>query len=1042
MLTKKEEEENKLSDRLMNILKSTENKSDGNQESNTINNNSIQPNDINPYTGFSNRLTSIMASAQGLDDFKKGIEETNQTLQGYQNLVNSIEEDKMKRIAQNSNQENTDNNQENQIANVSANERKNQIKSKEEIDKQIENAKNQSVSVPNANNKIIDNDIAIGLANEKETQNAQELSMSDIKAMQEANKKNKNLEKGGVEAFNEWTNTVLDNIYGGAKQSVAGLANVVTTLTALGIKGLEGASRIVGLEEQADGLKDARHDVVDFGSNISEQANYERTINSRVENDFVKTSGDVSNVISNMLTNTAIGYVTGVSGTVAQGLSVGGSSAQEVLDENKDNVEQATLTGIAKGYVSYLTEKMFDANILTRGTRKTSIQEGINRLISNRINSKFGKEVANRIVGILGENVEELAEDNAGYLIDKLINDKDLPGFEEWWNNTTETAKTTTLSTMIMGLLGLGGESFNDIEIDMETEYWIDQAQQIIKKEDLAVHFNPSEVKNLNETEPFYITRFTQDGELANIVPTQGKPIYNPKTELNVVPVVVKDSETNLYNVIDGNTGVVLDNTYYATTMEAEGGFNEKANKLTDLQVRDINTKIDKANYLITDKIINTITEAREQLAQDNITSKAKTNYTQEQLNDVTKLINQIQDKTIYNKSNANNIFRTVAGNVNNISIVSEDGTNYIKAYDSNGNETYQEKLSSKVFTGSKIKEIVNNAIQYADTSFDIESTNTNIAQTSSNQNANNLQSQETSYTPQDIQKITELFNSQEDYTKNEMAKVWNNEIAQNEYDVSYDENGNIQNYIAIEEDGDNLIVSLYDNEDNIIKSEPILSDKGKYSSNDITSAIEKVSNIYGQNRLMKKASTDKDNKVRNLKESKTPYPKQKQFNEIISNAINDKTAKRSMSIAKVSPRVANRIEKITGINTLNRQERISTSDIRHILNQHGNKNIEATKGQLAVTKSDIKKIPDVIENFDRIVKGSIHKDRNGEHQTIRFIKKYNNNTLYVVEVVPNKGKTLTIKTMWKKPIGLNHGNNTLHHTSKTKANVRKIHIH
>ncbi len=773
MLTKKEEEENKLSDRLMNILKSTENKAEENQESNTINNNSNQPNDINPYTGFSNRLTNIMASTQGLDEFNKGIEETNKTLQSYQNLVNSIEEDKVRRMIQNNNQESIENNQENQNVNVSVSERKNKIKSKEEIDKQIENAKNQSVAPSTGNNKLIDNDVSIGLANEKETQNAQELSISDIKAMQEADKKNTNIEKGGVEAINEWTDTVLGNIYGGAKQSVAGLANVVTTLTAFGIKGLEGASRIVGLEEQANSLKDARNDVVNSGSNISEKANYERTVNSRVENDFVRTSGDVSNVISNMLSNTVIGYATGMSGTVVQGLSVGGSSAQEVLDENKDNIGQATLTGIAKGYVSYLTEKMFDANILTRGTRKTSIQEGINRLISNRINSKLGKEFANRFVGIIGENIEELAEDNAGYLIDRLINNKDFPGFEEWWNNTTETAKTTTLSTMIMGLLGLGGESFSDIEMDMETEYWVNQAQQIIEQEDLAIHFNPSEVKNLSETEPFYITRFTQDGELANIVPTQGKPIYNPKTELNVVPVVVKDSETNLYNVIDGNTGVVLDNTYYATTMEAEGGFNEKANKLTDLQVRDINTKIDEANYLITDKIINTITEAREQLAQDNITSNANT-------------------------------------------------------------------------------------------SFDTE--NVNTAQTSSNQNTDNLQLQETNYTPQDIQKITEPFNSQEDYTKNEMARVWNNEIAKNEYDVSYDENGNIQNYIAIEEDGDNLIVSLYDNEDNIIKSEPILSNNGKYISNDITSAIEKVSSLYDENRPIKGQQDIEGNEVRNMK--------------------------------------------------------------------------------------------------------------------------------------------------------------------------------
>lgn len=67
----------------------------------------------------------------------------------------------------------------------------------------------------------------------------------------------------------------------------------------------------------------------------------------------------------------------------------------------------------------------------------------------------------------------------------------------------------------------------------------------------------------------------------------------------------------------------------------------------------------------------------------------------------------------------------------------------------------------------------------------------------------------------------------------------------------------------------------------------------------------------------------------------------------------------------------------------------------------------------------------------------SANKDKNGEHQTVKFIKEYNNSTIYVVEVVPNKSKTLTIKTMWKKQIGLNHSNNALLHTSKTKTNIR-----
>lgn len=561
-----------------------------------------------------------------------------------------------------------------------------------------------------------------------------------------------------------------------------------------------------------------------------------------------------------------------------QGLSTGGSSTQEVLDENKDNIEEATLTGILKGTTSYLTEKMFDANIITRGGKKTSIEKGINRLISRKINSKFGKELAHRMVGILGENIEEQIEDNSGYVIDKLVNNKDLPTFQEWWNNATETAKITTLSTTIMGVLGLGGESFHDIEMDMETEYWVKEAQKIIEKENLAIHFNPNEVVDLDKTKTFYITRFTPEGEIANIVPTKGKAIYNPKTSLNVIPVVVKDSQTNSYNVIDGNTGVILDNTYYATTMEAEGGFFEKANNLTDLQIKDINTKISEATYLFTDKIINMITEAKEQVVQNRKTN-INNNYTEQQFNDVTKLVSQIQDKSIYNNSKANNIFKTVSNNINNIDIVFEDNVKSIKAYDNQGNVTYQEKLNSKTFTGSKIKDIINNAIQNADISFSNQSQNTNTSQNSQNKNVSTFYNKEPNYVIEGVEKVMEPFDTRKTYSKNELADIWNNEIAENEYDVSYDKYGNIQNYIAIEEDGKNLVISLYDGEDNIVTSETISNKKGKYSAKDITNAIEKVSRLYDENRPIKGQQDIEGNEVMSMK-------KEKASNEIIFKSI------------------------------------------------------------------------------------------------------------------------------------------------------------
>lgn len=638
-------------------------------------------------------------------------------------------------------------------------------KSKEEIDKQVKKANSQNVQANTSkNNSIVDKDVKIGLASKADMQNTQELSTSDIKGMEKSNELNEDIEKGGIDKFNAQLEVFLSSIYGGFKQTISGLANVVTTGLGLGLRGLAGASYIFGLEDTGKKLDETYDNVIKTGSDINETANYERTVNSQIDDEFTKTVGDVTNVISNMLSSQVIGYAipSSVPGVVIQGISVGGNSAQEVLDENKDNIGKATLTGIAKGYTSYLTEKMFDANILTRGTGKTSIQKSVDKLISNRISSRLGKEVANKTVGIIGENAEELVEDNVDNLIDKLINNKDLPGFQEWWENTTETAKVTTISTLIMSMLGLGGESFHNKEVDMEADYWIGEAQKIIEQEDLAIHFNPSEVKTLDDVKDFFITRFTPDGEIANVVATKGKEIANPNTELNVKPVVVKDNITNYYNVIDEDTGIILDSTPYETTMEAQSGFTEKANKLSDIQLRDINQKIDKANYAVTNEFVRVINAAKEELSQ----------------------------------------------------ITTAD-------YKINQN------------------------------------TNVNNAQTTSGENTTNYNQEETNYVVQDINKVTEPFSKQENYSKDELADVWNNEVSNNNFDAYYDNNGNIGSYIAIEEEGRNIVVNQYDNQDNIVRSAVIPSDNGRYNSEDVRDTILKVASNTDLNPYIQEMATN-----------------------------------------------------------------------------------------------------------------------------------------------------------------------------------------
>lgn len=131
-----------------------------------------------------------------------------------------------------------------------------------------------------------------------------------------------------------------------------------------------------------------------------------------------------------------------------------------------------------------------------------------------------------------------------------------------------------------------------------------------------------------------------------------------------------------------------------------------------------------------------------------------------------------------------------------------------------------------------------------------------------------------------------------------------------------------------------------------------------------------------------------------------------------IDNALSNSKSKSKSYLGKVTNRVATKIKSLLGIEVKNRKHVLSDNDIRHMMKQHSNQDIESQHGQIAITKEDIKNIPDIINNPDDITKGTNNK----LGQTIRYIKRYNDNSTYVVEVVPDNSNALIIKTMWKKP--------------------------
>lgn len=277
-------------------------------------------------------------------------------------------------------------------------------------------------------------------------------------------------------------------------------------------------------------------------------------------------------------------------------------------------------------------------------------------------------------------------------------------------------------------------------------------------------------------------------------------------------------------------------------------------------------------NQKITDKVLNaTKEEINIQKSSSKENNENEKTYTRQQFENISKLVTQISNNAEYNKENAIEVFKTVGNNIKNIEIIEQDGNTYVNSLNKDGSVAYQQKINKRIYTGEKIKDIINNSINNADLSNInlADNVNTNSAQTSTNKNTDNLNIKVTSYTPEKVKTIIEPFSNQKEYTVEEMANIWNNEINSNDLESVYDSKGNMQNYIAIEQEGNNLVVNNYNDNDNIVASEIIPIENGKYTSEAIKDTIEKVTGLYEQNKTS--GTQDKntiklsDNEIRNI---------------------------------------------------------------------------------------------------------------------------------------------------------------------------------
>ena len=355
-----------------------------------------------------------------------------------------------------------------------------QEQKKQELLKEMKN----NISTSPVDNKKNETTLKLAPVNNeplKSTENLGELqkvTSSDIKAQKQAEKINRDLKNGDNASA---IGAILNGIPEGIK---SGVAKSINAALILGAKSLDEQDKRVNWMQnemlkanpnaEANKLKDmpsfasrAKDKLLDKAEELEDRtAAHGKTV-SQIENNTIKTAAGVSSSIGEMIPSIASNIIAPGSGIYASAVQNAGGSAMETLNSDRNNIDKAVGTGVLKGTVSALTEKITGGNLIAKG----GLDNAIGRTIKGNVKGKIGQNLLYKGYQILGEMGEEQLENEAGYVIDKVINNKDMPDLKQRWEEATETAKMTGLTTIALNLVGLGGGSIDDVELsDMSTK--------------------------------------------------------------------------------------------------------------------------------------------------------------------------------------------------------------------------------------------------------------------------------------------------------------------------------------------------------------------------------------------------------------------------------------------------------------------------------------------------------------------------------------------------------------------------------------------
>lgn len=357
---------------------------------------------------------------------------------------------------------------------------------------------------------------------EKELLNAKKLAESRNKRVKEGNI---------VQKVGTGLETILTGLGEGGASAVG---NTVGTMYSI----VEGLAEKVGIKTKNKkdiGKNFSPMDSKEYVNMIKRQEDVSREYGSELKHGL-GTVNTVSNVIGNMLVSAGMGG--DKASRVASAVTSASQGYIQTLNEEQTNKRHAFVTGGLKGLITYELEGLTGGNFMGKG----SLDDFATKAISKMSKKEITKKAMSKLYEVFGENIEENAENALGHIVDVALGNEEVPTIDQLIKETLETTKDTTLTTAILSLFGLGGNTYNDVKLyemkqdqiknsglDEKTQQRLDNVSQKydLSPEDLQKLIDNTKNGFYEENQPTTIENKPISEQTQQVISNEGKVAEN-----------------------------------------------------------------------------------------------------------------------------------------------------------------------------------------------------------------------------------------------------------------------------------------------------------------------------------------------------------------------------------------------------------------------------------------------------------------------------------------------------------------------------------